>query len=111
MPGFVSTFISSKERRVLIWLSCEEKPCWDWEDRTEEHARLYKRFEIMLCKSWIAWWDASVGFKPLASYKANSSAGSGFLLLFVVEFEAGAEAEAGGTGKEEGSPFVDMTKP
>lgn len=110
MPGFVSTFISSKERRVLIGSSCEEN-CW--EDRSEERARLYKRFEITLCKSWIAWWDASVGFKPLASYKANSSSGLGFLLLFVVEVEAGAdaEAEAGGTGKEEGNPFVDMTKP
>jgi hypothetical protein len=58
----------------------------------------------------MAWWDASVGFKPLASYRANNSAGSGFLLFFVVEVEAGAEAEAGDTGKEEGNPFVDMTK-
>ena len=55
--------------------------------------------------------DCLVGLKPLASYKANIFAGSGFLLLFVVEVEAGAEAEAGGTSKEEGSPFIDMTKP
>lgn len=64
----------------------------------------------------MAWWDASVGFKPLASYRANSSAGSGLLLFFVVELDAGAgadaeaEAGAGDTGKEEGDPFFDMTK-
>lgn len=60
----------------------------------------------------MAWWDASVGFKPLASYRANSSAGSGFLLFLVVEVEAGAESEAetGDTGNEGRNAFFAMTK-